>query len=194
MADHTPLVVLLAGPNGARKSTSAAGVLRGALAVDEFVNADTIAQGRPAYRPEAAAMAVGRVILDRLRLLARERQDFAFETTLAGHGHARWLRTLRSSGYPHLVFPALSNAEMAVARVAERVRQGGHSVPEDVVRRRFASGQRNLFASYLDAVDSWQVYDDSDIQGPRLIASCAVGKQPTIADPTAWEALKEQRP
>ncbi|MGH9381600.1 MAG: AAA family ATPase [Thermoanaerobaculia bacterium] len=191
---NTPLVVLLAGPNGAGKSTSAARLLRGALAVDEFVNADTIAQGLSAYRPEGVAMTAGRAMLERLRLLARERRDFAFETTLAGLGHSRWLRTLRSSGYrAHLVFLALPSADMAVARVAERVRQGGHSVLEDVVRRRFVSGLRNLFASYLDAVDTWQVYDNSDVQGPRLIASRAIGKLPVIADPTAWKALKEQR-
>ncbi len=78
-----PLVVVLAGPNGAGKSTSAAHLLRGALAVDEFVNADTIAQGLSAYRPESAAITAGRVMLDRLRFLVRERRDFAFETTLA---------------------------------------------------------------------------------------------------------------
>ena len=84
-----PLLVVLAGPNGAGKSTSATHLLRGALAVDEFVNADTIAQGLSAYRPESAAVTAGRVMLDRLRFLARERRDFAFETTLAGRGHAR---------------------------------------------------------------------------------------------------------
>ena len=122
-----PLVVVLAGPNGAGKSTSAAHLLRGALAVDEFVNADTIAQGLSAYRPESAAVTAGRVMLDRLRFLARERRDFAFETTLAGRGHARWLQSLRAAGYrAHLIFLALPAAELAVARVAERVRQGGH--------------------------------------------------------------------
>lgn len=130
-----PLVVVLAGPNGAGKSTSAAHLLRGALAVDEFVNADTIAQGLSAYRPESAAVTAGCVMLDRLRLIARERRDFAFETTLAGRGHARWLQDLRAAGYrAHLIFLALSAAELAVARVAERVRQGGHDVPEVVVR------------------------------------------------------------
>jgi len=94
-----PLVVLVAGPNGAGKSTSAADLLRGALAVEEFVNADTIAQGLSAYRPETTAVAAGRVMLSRLHLLASRRGNFAFETTLAGRGHARWLRNLRASGY-----------------------------------------------------------------------------------------------
>lgn len=136
MPPRTPLVVVLAGPNGAGKSTSAARLLRGALAVDEFVNADTIAQGLSAYRPEAAAVAAGRVMLERLRFLASERRDFAFETTLAGRGYARWLKELRTSGYrAHLIFLSPPNAGLAVARVRERVKQGGHDVLEEVVRR-----------------------------------------------------------
>jgi len=194
MTARTPLVVILAGPNGAGKSTSAARLLHGALAVGEFVNADTIAQGLSAYRPEEAAVAAGRVMLDRLRFLARERRDFAFETTLAGRGHARWLRALRSSGYRvHLIFLALPDPDLAVARVAERVRQGGHHVSEDVVRRRFTNGLINMFACYPDVVDSWQVYDNADLIGPRLIASRAAGKTAVIADPDSWKNLKEHQ-
>lgn len=194
MAPRTPLIVILAGPNGAGKSTSAARLLHGALVVEEFVNADTIAQGLSAYRPQAAAVPAGRVMLERLRFLARDRRDFAFETTLAGRGHARWLRELRSSGYrAHLVFLSLPDPALAVARVAGRVRQGGHHVPEDVVRRRFAGGLENLFTCYVDIVDSWQVYDNADLTGPRLIASRAAGMPPVIADPNAWKDLKEQQ-
>jgi predicted ABC-type ATPase len=193
MAPRTPLVVVLAGPNGAGKSTSAARLLRRALAVEEFVTADTIAQGLSAFRPEAAAVTAGRVMLERLRLLARERRNFAFETTLAGRGHARWLRDLRDAGYrTHLIFLSLPDPTLAVARVAERVRQGGHHVPEDVVRRRFAAGLTNLLAHYSGLVDSWQVYDNADMTGPRLIASRAAGMHPVIADPSAWKSLKEQ--
>lgn len=193
MALRTPLVVVLAGPNGAGKSTSAAQLLREALSVDEFVNADTIAQGLSAYRPEAAAVAAGRVMLERLRFLARERRDFAFETTLAGRGHARWLRDLRAAGYRvHLVFMSLPDPALAVARVAERVRQGGHHVPEGVVRRRFAAGLTNLLTVYSHVADSWQVYDNSDLAGPRLIASRAGGMDAVIADASAWENLKER--
>lgn len=194
MGTRTPLVVLLAGPNGAGKSTSAAHLLRGALAVEEFVNADTIAQGLSAYRPEAVAVAAGRVMLDRLRVLARERRDFAFETTLAGRGHARWLDELRRSGYrAHLIFLSLPSPDLAVARVAARVRQGGHHVPEDVVRRPFAAGLENLFTRYPDVVDSWQVYDNADLTGPRLIASAAAGTTAVIADANAWNNLDEQQ-
>lgn len=167
---------MLAGPNGAGKSTSAAHLLRGALSVEEFVNADTIAQGLSAYRPESTAVTAGRVMLERLRFLARSRHDFAFETTLAGRGHARWLHQVRADGYrAHLIFLSLPSPDLAVARVKERVRHGGHHVPEHVVRRRYAAGLANLFAVYQAAMDSWQVYDNADFALPRLIASGTAG-------------------
>jgi predicted ABC-type ATPase len=191
MAPRTPLVVVLAGPNGAGKSTSAARLLRGALAVDEFVNADTIAQGLSAYRPEAAAVAAGRVMLDRIRFLAGARRDFAFETTLAGRGHARWLDRLRASGYSaHLIFLSLPDPDLAIARVAERVRRGGHHVPDAIVRRRYAAGLRNLFDLYAEVVDSWQVYDNARFADPYVVASAAAGIPPVIADPIAWNRLR----
>jgi len=189
---HVPLVVVLAGPNGAGKSTSAPYLLKDALAVDEFVNADTIAQGLSAYRPDAAAVTAGRVMLERLRALANMRRDFAFETTLSGRSHARWLRELQRAGYrTHLIFLSLPSADLAIARVADRVRRGGHHVPEAVVRRRFVSGLRNLFSVYMPAVDAWTIYDNADVVSPRLVASRAFGADTIVADAEAWESLKE---
>lgn len=135
---RTPLVVVIAGPNGAGKSTTAPRLLQGPLAVSEFVNADTISRGLSAFHPDSVALAAGRVMLARLKSLARARQDFAFETTLAGRNFAPWLNTLRAAeGYrAHLAFLSLPAPELALARVAERVRLGGHDVPEAVVRRR----------------------------------------------------------
>ena len=194
MPPRTPLVVLLAGPNGAGKSTSATALLKGALAVNEFVNADTIAAGLSAYRPESAAVAAGRVMLARLRFLAGARADFAFETTLAGRGHARWLRSLRSSGYrAHLVFLSLPDPDLAIARVTARVRQGGHHVPDDVVRRRFWAGLSNLFTCYEQVVDSWQVYDNADLAGPRLIASRDTERIETVTDAASWQNLRRHQ-
>lgn len=194
MAERTPLVVVLAGPNGAGKSTSAARLLQGALAVDEFVNADTIAQGLSAYRPESAAVAAGRIMLARLQQLARLRRDFAFETTLSGRVYAGWLKELRGSGYRvHLIFLALSHPNLAIARVAERVRNGGHHVPDEVVRRRYLGGLRNLFGLYSGIAESWQVYDNSLLDGPRLVASRRAGAAVEIADATAWDALKKEQ-
>ena len=192
MTSPIPLAVVLAGPNGAGKSTTAPYLLKDALAVHEFVNADTIAQGLSAYRPEAAAITAGRVMLDRLRTLSSTRRDFAFETTLSGRSHVRWLRDLRASGYrTHLVFLALPSAELAIARVADRVRRGGHHVSDVVVRRRFSAGLQNLFSVYMDAVDSWTIYDNADVVSPRIVASRAVSGSVIVADADAWNALKE---
>lgn len=192
MQSSPPLVVVLAGPNGAGKSTGAARLLRGTLAVEEFVNADTIASGLSAYRAQEVAVAAGRIMLQRLDYLSRERRDFAFETTLAGRGHHRRLKALGDSGYRrHLVFLSLPDADLAVARVSERVRAGGHHVPEKVVRRRFAWGLRNLFELYLDGVDSWQIYDNSGAGQLQLLAARAPHAEPMVADADRWAHLQE---
>jgi predicted ABC-type ATPase len=163
---------VIAGPNGAGKSTTAPRLLQEALTVAECVNADPIALGLSAFRPQSVAMAAGRVMLARMRALARTRQDFAFETTLASRSFAPWLASLRVSGYHvHLAFLSLSGPDLAVARVAERVRQGGHDVPEPVVRRRFVTGLKNLFSLYQPLADTWQTFDNSTV----LVSSRRVG-------------------
>lgn len=192
MTSRIPLVVVLAGPNGAGKTTSARFLLMEALDVHEFVNADTIAQGLSAFRPDAAAMTAGRVMLERLRAIAELRWDFAFETTLSGRSQAAWLRELRTAGYrTQLTFLSLPSADLAVARVADRVRRGGHHVSDAVVRRRFVAGLRNLFSVYMPAVDAWNVYDNADVVSPRLIASRAFGASAVIADAEAWQSLED---
>jgi len=187
-----PLVVVVAGPNGAGKSTTAPRLLRGALAVREFVNADTVAQGLSAFRPETVAFAAGRVMLARLRALAAAQDSFAFETTLASRNFAPWLRTLKTQGFRvHIAFLSLPTADLAVARVAERVRQGGHNVPEDVVRRRFVGGLSNFFTLFVPVADSWQMFDNSEIGGPRLIAGQMPGAARVVYDAAAWQRLEE---
>jgi predicted ABC-type ATPase len=190
VAAQTPLVVVIAGPNGAGKSTTAPRLLQGALAVAEFVNADTIARGLSAFRPESVAVAAGRVMLARIRSLASARANFAFETTLAGRSFARWLAAERASGYrAHLAFLSLPSPELALARVAERVRHGGHDIPEEVVRRRFAAGLRNFFGLYREAVDTWQMFDNSAAGGLRLLATGRAEQPAEILHADAWENL-----
>lgn len=189
---HSPIVVVIAGPNGAGKSTTAPRLLWQTLEVDEFVNADPIAQGLSGLRPDSVALAAGRVMLGRLKELAAARRSFAFETTLASRSFAPWLESLRASGYRvHLSFLSLPNADLAVARVAERVRMGGHDVPEAVVRRRFVAGLRNFFALYQGIADRWQMFDNSAPGGPRPIASGGEGESPEILEPAAWRHLLE---
>jgi len=193
VAARRPLVVVIAGPNGAGKSTSAPRLLQGAYAVAEFVNADTIAEGLSAFRAAEMGFAAGRVMLSRIRSLAKARADFAFETTLATRSYAPWLAGLRRSGYrAHVVFLSLPSPDLAVARVAERVAAGGHDVPEEVIRRRFKGGLRNLLALYDGAVDSWEVLDNSDVKGPRLLARRRAGRKTEILDRAGWTRLLEE--
>ena len=162
--------------------------------MSEFVNADPIAAGLSAFRPDSVAIGAGRVMLARLKALNRARADFAFETTLASRSFAPWLTRLRASGYSvHLAFLSLPAADLAVARVAERVRQGGHDVPEGVVRRRFEAGLRNFFAVYQRIADTWQMFDNSAQDGPRLIASGRQANDVTIVDAHAWADLMRRR-
>jgi predicted ABC-type ATPase len=156
------------------------------------VNADAIAQGLSAFQPETVAFAAGRVMLARLRALAAARDSFAFETTLASRNFAPWLRTLKTQGFKvHMAFLSLPTADLAVARVAERVRQGGHDVPTDVIRRRFAAGLLNFFTLFLPVADSWQMFDNSGTAGPRLIAGQKPGADRVVFDEAAWHRLEE---
>jgi predicted ABC-type ATPase len=133
-------------------------------------------------------------MLTRLKLLGEAGESFAFETTLAGRNYAPWLKTLCAKGYrAHLAFFSLPAPELALARVTERVRQGGHDVPEDVVRRRFAAGLTNFFDLYQQVVDSWQMFDNSGAR-PRLLATRLSDGPPDIYDVSAWEnLLRRQR-
>lgn len=157
-----PDIVVIAGPNGAGKSTLAPHLLRDGFGIFEYVNADTIAQGLSAFAPETAALKAGRIMLDRLNELANERRDFAFETTLATRFYAKWLETLQSKGYHvHLVFLWLSFPALAIERVAERVRVGGHNIPDETITRRYDRGLSNFLRLYRPIVDSWEVLDVS---------------------------------
>ena len=183
-------VVVLAGPNGAGKSTVAPELLRGALAVKEFVNADTIAQGLSGFDPDGSALEAGKVMLKRLKYLAGRRENFAFETTLASRSFAPWLRGLRQTDYAvHLVFLWLPSPDFAVKRVAERVVMGGHNVPEETVCRRYNAGLKNLFQLYMPIVSSWQVFDNSQAAGPRLIAYGQERSVPQVVDGPAWTLI-----
>jgi predicted ABC-type ATPase len=167
-----PRVIVLAGPNGAGKSTTAPLLLRDALAVEEFVNADTLAQGLSAFAPEKVAVEAGRIMLKRLGELAEKRKIFAFETTLAARSFAPWLEGLMNSGYKsHLIFLALPNVGMAVDRVAQRVKLGGHDIPKTVIKRRFEAGLKNFFRLYRKLVFSWLFYDNSIPARPLLVAA-----------------------
>lgn len=190
MGSPSPKAVVLAGPNGAGKSTSAARLLLGALKVHEFVNADTIASGLSAFSQDRVAFEAGRIMLKRLKELAAARANFAFETTLASRSYAPWLADLRSAGYKtHIIFLWLPSADEAVARVADRVRAGGHDVPEPTIRRRYSAGLKNLLRLYIPLADSWQLVDNSLLTAPRRIAVGGILGPARVYDPLTWQAI-----
>lgn len=161
---ESPAVYVLAGPNGAGKTTFAAEFLPDFVDCREFLNADLIAAGLSPFAPERQNLRAGRLLLSRIKELAEARQEFGFETTLAGRGHARLLAGMRDDGYRVVLFFLwLPTANLAVSRVANRVRQGGHNVPETVIRRRFHSRLRNFFRLYRPLLDAWWLLDASKL-------------------------------
>jgi len=190
MDASAPKLIILAGPNGAGKSTLAPFLLRDTLGITEYVNADTLASGLSAFRPESVAMQAGRIMLRRLHELAAQRANFAFETTLASRSYAAWLNRLRRDGYSvHLLFLWLQSPDVAIGRVKERVRMGGHDVPEEVIRRRYHRGIYNFFEIYSPLADTWMVYDNSVAVEPQLIVRGKGERIITIIKPDLWASI-----
>jgi predicted ABC-type ATPase len=165
-----PNLHVVAGPNGAGKSTFARLFLPEYADCREFVNADLIAAGLSPFNPESLAIQSGRLMLERIEALAEARVDFGFETTLAGKSWLPLLLRLRERGYRlHLFFLWVPGPELALNRIEERVRAGGHSVPEEVVRRRLTRGLRNFFQVYASTFDAWILFDSSQ-EAPAMVA------------------------
>lgn len=186
-------VIIIAGANGAGKSTVAPFLLRDKLGVSEFVNADVLAQGLSAYSPEKVAITAGRIMLERINKLAEAKENFAFETTLSTRTFVPKLKRMRENGYKFkLVFLWLRNEELAVLRVAERVKQGGHDIPTETIKRRYHKGLQNFFRLYQPIADSWFFYENSDISNLKLIAKGNLLKTNEVKDDKLWKELKEK--
>ena len=160
-------IIIIAGPNGAGKTTFAREFLPNEAGCPMFVNADLIAAGLAPFAPQSAAVQAGRVMLLELARHFSARQSFAFETTLSGRAYLRHIREWQAAGYRvKLIFLRLDNVDAAIARVAQRVRQGGHDIPEATIRRRFNAGYRNFADVYAPEVDAWALYNNS---GPQPV-------------------------
>jgi len=163
-------IIIIAGPNGAGKTTFARSFLPQEAQCSRFINADLIAAGLSPFAPEAAAFKAGRLMLEEIADCVKKGESFAFETTLAGLGYVNRIKQWREQGYHvSLFFLLLPDPDTAIARVAERVRQGGHDIPDAVIRRRFAAGLRNLEKAYKSVVDTWAKFDN-------------VGEEPTLLE------------
>lgn len=157
-----PRIIIIAGPNGAGKTTFAREFLPQEAGCPVFVNADLIAAGLSPFAPERAAIQAGRLTLAAIAQHVAQRESFAFETTLSGKAYAHHIPQWRQLGYRvELFFLSLPSAEMALQRVAERVRQGGHDIPEATIRRRFDAGKRMFLDVYRPLVDQWVLYDNA---------------------------------
>ena len=189
-ANRLPPAVIFAGPNGAGKSTYADAILS-ALGVETFVNADYIARGLSVRNTDAVNFEAGRIMLKRLRQLANAGEDFAFESTLSSRTFAPFLRNLKVQGYSVAIYYfALTNAQLAVRRVKLQVALGGHHVPTDVVKRRFARSLSNFFTLYSPIADEWTLFDNSASSSAQQVAS-RWGNELQIMDKKAWQKLQK---
>lgn len=154
---------IIAGCNGAGKTTASFTILPEVLNCREFINADEIAKGLSPFQPETVAVQAGRIMLTRIDELLHQGVDFAFETTLATKSYKQKIIEAQANGYEvTLLFFWLRNVTMAKERVAQRVAEGGHNIPIETIERRYYNGIINLFNLYIDIVDICQIYDNSN--------------------------------
>lgn len=170
-----PNLYIIAGCNGAGKTTASMTVLPDVLKCEEFVNADEIAKGLSPFHPEDMAIEAGKLMLKRIDSLLNQHKSFAIETTLATRSYSRLVHQAKEQGYiVTLLFFWLPSPEMAEMRVASRVASGGHNIPKNVIYRRYWLGLQNLFGLFAPIVDYWSLYDNSLNQKPIVVANKVV--------------------
>lgn len=166
MAKH---LYIIAGRNGAGKTTASMTILPKSLLVKEFVNADEIAKGLSPFNPEGVAIEAGRLMLERIKYLINKEESFSIETTLATRSYINLVMDAHKRGYiVNIIYFWLESPELAANRVAERVSKGGHDIPRDVIFRRYSKGINNLFNLFMDKVDVWAIYDNSQYKRERI--------------------------
>ncbi len=186
-----PNIYMIAGPNGAGKTTSAMALLPDVLHCHEYVNADAIAAALSPFNPDSTALKAGRLMLDRIHQLAEQKVDFAFETTGASKSFAPFLTNCKKHGYyVTALYLWLHSPKLALNRVANRVKNGGHNIPELVVRRRYHRSLKNFFTLYTPLSDEWSIYDNS-YSHPTLIAQKSENSDTILHDEMNWQAIQE---
>ena len=169
---------IIAGCNGAGKTTASFTILPEVLNCKEFINADEIAKGLSPFQPESVAMQAGRIMLARMDELLQKGETFAFETTLATKSYKQKIEWAQVNGYEvTLLFFWLRNVTMAKERVAQRVAEGGHSIPSETIERRYHNGIANLFAIYMDMVDICYIFDNSEGERTPIAKKYKGGKE-----------------
>jgi len=187
--DQPAQFIIIGGGNGSGKSTSAAFVLPSVI---PYINADEIARALPEAEGENKDVRASRILLNAMDEYESQNKSFAIETTLASRSLAPRVRRLQERGYQfQLLFLWLSSPEMNIERVAKRVLNGGHHIPEDVIHRRYVGGLKNLFSLYLPIADIWQVYDNTLTDDMKLVASKEDKQPETILLPDTFSRMKE---
>lgn len=187
-----PNLYIIAGCNGAGKTTASYIVLPQLLKCKEFVNADIIAAGLSPFNPESVALAAGRIMLQRIEALMNDQVDFAFETTLSTKSYVSLIKKAKAMGYEvTLLYFWLSSPQAAIERVATRVKNGGHNIPSDVVNRRYYRGLKNLFGLYMPICDNWIVVNNMTNKS-ELVAEQTLSFEEIILNSDIWEVIKSQ--
>lgn len=182
---------IIGGCNGAGKTTASYTVLPEILECREFVNADEIARGLSPFNPESVAVEAGRLMLRRISQLLLEGENFSIETTLSTRSYAKLIDRAHQQGYKiHLLYFWLSSPELAILRVAQRVSEGGHNIPEEVIRRRCKLGIKNLSKIFIPIVDDWYLYDNSNMDF-ICVAQGMKGSSPEIFLPNIYTKIFE---
>ena len=185
-----PNLYIIAGPNGAGKTTAAYNLLPEVLHCPNFVNADEIARGLSPFAPETVSFQAGRIMLQRIDELLPRKVDFAIETTLSTRSYVQLVRRAQALGYKvHLIFFFLENEEQAIARVAQRVSNGGHDIPEADIRRRFKRGIYNLLNLYMPICDSVLVYNNMKTPAQLVARKKSQADNIDVIESKMWNQL-----
>jgi predicted ABC-type ATPase len=186
-----PRLFIISGCNGAGKTTASYTMMPEMLEISELVNADEIAKGLSPFNPDSVAIQAGKIMLMRVRELILMGADFAFETTLATKSYYNLIKEAQDRGYfVTLLYLWLPSPEQAIKRVAQRVSEGGHNIPESVIRRRYTAGIKNLFNIYMPVADFWMIYDSGDINYGKKIATGSKDEIKTIYDSLVYSKLE----
>ena len=184
-----PNLYIIAGCNGAGKTTASFTVLPEILDCKEFINADEIAKGLSPFQPEKVAIQSGRIMLKRIDELLTSKVDFAFETTLSSKSYVNTVKEAQENGYNvTLIYFWLNSVDLAKERVKVRVTEGGHNIPTEVIERRYKLGLENLFKLFIPIVDSWIIFDNSS-NDSNLISEGGSGEENKVYDKEIWEIL-----
>lgn len=180
---------IIAGCNGAGKTTASVSILPEILECREFVNADEIAKGLSPFNPESVAIEAGRLMLERINVLIEGDKSFSIETTLSTRSYNKLVEKAHSRGFKvQLLFFWLPTPEHAIERVAQRVREGGHNIPVDVIRRRYKAGIENLFNIYMPIVDSWMLIENHS--NPRVVVATGRGNVVDVRNDVLYNMIK----